>query len=111
MNQDRDERASLPIACSLTPAELVSMREGLLMVRSLLGGVFERYGVVEIPAVDTPFDPAVHEAVGIDPDPDAEEGLVTKVVQRGYRIDDKVLRPSRVMVGGAPQTATDEQEG
>jgi molecular chaperone GrpE len=87
-----------------------SIREGLLMVRSLLEGVFERHGVVEIPAAGAPFDPAVHEAVGIDPDPDAEEGVVTKIVQRGYTIDGKVLRPTRVMVGGAPQSATDERD-
>ena len=89
-----------------------SMREGLLMVRSLLESVFERHGVVEIPATGTPFDPAVHEAMGIDPDPDAEDGVVSKVVQRGYTLEGKVLRPARVMVGGAPQAAPDglEQE-
>ena len=88
-----------------------SVREGLLMVRGLLEGVFERHGVLEINAAGEKFDPAVHEAVGIDPDPDATEGLVTKVVQRGYTIDGRVLRPTRVMVGGAPQTANDETEG
>ena len=91
-------------------AAVHSMREGMLMVRTLLEGVFERHGVIEIEAAGTKFDPAVHEAVGIDPDPNAAEGVVSRVMQRGYTIEGKVLRPTRVMVGGAPRTATDEQE-
>lgn len=78
-----------------------SMQEGLLMVKSLFESVFERNNIVEIPAVGEPFDPSVHEAVGIDPDPSGPEGTVTRVLQKGYSIDGKVLRPSRVMVGGA----------
>lgn len=88
-----------------------SMREGLLMVRSLLEGVFERHGVTEIPAIGEKFDPTVHEAVGIDPAPDAAEGVITQIVQHGYTIDGRVLRPTRVMVGGAPQATSDDQEG
>jgi molecular chaperone GrpE len=87
-----------------------SMREGLIMVRSLLEGVFERHGVTEIQAAGATFDPAVHEAVGVDPDPDAAEGVITKIIQRGYNIDGRVLRPTRVMVGGASQTTGDDQE-
>lgn len=78
-----------------------AIREGLLMVRGLLEGVFERNGVAEIHAAGAIFDPTVHEAVGIDPDPDAPEGVVSKVLQRGYTLDGRVLRPSRVLVGGA----------
>lgn len=82
-------------------AAMSSMREGLLMVRRMLEGVFERHGVTEIPAQGEPFDPKRHEAVGIDPDPDAEKGVITRVLQRGYQIDGKVIRPARVMVGGS----------
>jgi molecular chaperone GrpE len=81
-----------------------SMQEGLLMIRSLLGGVFERHGVREIPALGERFDPSIHEAVGIDPRPEAEEGIVSQIMQKGYGIEDKVIRPTRVMVGGAPKT-------
>lgn len=87
-----------------------SMREGLLMVRSLLEGVFERHGVVEIQAAGAKFDPSFHEAVGVDPNPEAAEGVVSQVMQRGYTLEGRILRPSRVMVGGAPQAAADEPE-
>jgi len=85
-----------------------SMQEGLEMVRGMLESVFERYGVQEIPADGTRFDPLVHEAVGIDPDPEAEEGVVTQIIQRGYSIDGKVIRPTRVMVGGTPPVTAGE---
>jgi len=85
-----------------------SMRDGLEMVRGMLESVFERHGVQEIPADGATFDPLVHEAVGIAPDPDAREGLVTQILQRGYSMDGKVIRPTRVMVGGAPSVPASE---
>ena len=50
----------------------------------------------------------LHEAVGIDPDPEAEEGVITQILQRGYQIAGKVIRPTRVMVGGAASSENDE---
>ncbi len=85
-----------------------SMQSGLQMIRGMLESVFQRHGVDEIPATGAKFDPNVHEAVGIDPDPEAEDGTVTQIIQRGYQIDGKVIRPSRVMVGGAPPVAASE---
>lgn len=65
---------------------------------------FERFlageGVVEIEALGQPFDPALHEAVGVDHDSGAASGTVTAVVQRGYRLGDRVLRPALVRVAG-----------
>ena len=91
-------------------AAVASMREGLGMVRTMLESVFERHGVTEITAEGAKFDPAVHEAVGIDPDPEAPEGTVTKVLLRGYRLGDRVIRASRVMVGGAAVDTTDTDQ-
>lgn len=69
---------------------------------SLILRKFERYleneGVSEIEALGQPFDPNVHEAVGVDDGSDAESGTVTAVMQRGYRIGDRVLRPVMVRV-------------
>lgn len=63
---------------------------------------FERFladeGVVEIEALGQPFDPALHEAVGVDHDSGAASGTVTAVLRRGYRLGDRVLRPALVRV-------------
>jgi molecular chaperone GrpE len=77
-----------------------SMIEGLRMVQSLLAGALERHGVAEIESIGTRFDPSQHEAVGIDPGAAAEPGTVTQVLQRGYALGERVLRPSKVLVAG-----------
>lgn len=74
--------------------------EGMRMVRTMLEGVLERHGLSEIHAAGTSFDPNLHDAVGIDQASAAAPGTITQVVQRGYRIAEKVLRPSRVLVSG-----------
>ena len=50
-----------------------------------------------------PFDPNLHEAIAQAPSADAEPGTVIQEVERGYRIHDRVIRPSRVIVAKAPQ--------
>ena len=79
-----------------------TMIEGLRMVQTLLQAALERHGMSEIPAADQAFDPTRHEAVGVVPRDDLEEGRVADVVQRGYQIGDKIIRPARVMVAGRP---------
>lgn len=81
-------------------ADANAMVEGLTMVRGMLEGVLANFGVKEIPAEGQSFDHNLHEAVGVDQDGEAEPGQITKVMQRGYTIGDKVLRASRVMVRG-----------
>ncbi len=78
--------------------ETHAMVEGLQMIKSLLQGVLERHGVVEIEAHGKPFDPAQHEAVGMLPTQELAPGHVAQVLQRGYAISDKVIRPTRVLV-------------
>lgn len=74
--------------------------DGLRMVKSLLESVLERHGLSEIRADGADFDPNLHEAVGVDADSDAEPGRITQVMLPGYRLGDKVLRASRVIVRG-----------
>jgi molecular chaperone GrpE len=71
--------------------------EGVRLVQRALQGALEREGLAEI-EVDGPFDPHVHEALLAQPGEGAEPGSVLHVVQKGYRLGDKVLRPARVVV-------------
>ncbi|MHC5063019.1 MAG: nucleotide exchange factor GrpE [Planctomycetota bacterium] len=88
--------------------DVQSMIEGLVMVRSLLEGALERHGLSEIPSIDKSFDPNLHEAIGMDPTAQAPAGQITQVVQRGYQMEGRVLRASRVMVSGQPGAAAAE---
>jgi molecular chaperone GrpE len=83
---------------------------GLEMVRGQLAGLLADHGVEEIEADGRPFDPNVHEAVAQVPSAEHAEGAVLDVVEKGYRISDHVLRPSRVVVAG-PAAAPDEPAG
>ena len=80
--------------------EEAKLEEGVRLVHRQLAGVLEREGLTEIPT-DGKFDPHVHEALLSQPS-DEEEGNVIEVVQKGYKLGDRVLRPARVVVAGPP---------
>jgi len=73
--------------------------EGVRLVRADLLGVLERSGVQAFDPDGEQFDPTVHEALSTRPAPDGvHPGVVVDVVEKGYRLNDTVLRPARVIV-------------
>lgn len=79
-------------------------RKGIAMVRDALAKVLREAGVEEVPTTGT-FDPYVHEAVDRVSDEALEDGAIKDVVQKGYRLDMRLLRPAKVIVvrkGGEP---------
>ncbi len=77
--------------------EEAKLEEGVRLVQRALAAALKREGLVEI-AADGPFDPHVHEALLSQQAEDAEPGTVLAVLQKGYRLGDRVLRPARVIV-------------
>lgn len=92
-------------------SEAHALVEGLRMVRSLLAGTLERHGLREISGHGEPFDPNVHEAVGLDSQSAVTPGHVAKVLQRGYYFGERVLRPSRVLVRDQTSDAAGKSDG
>jgi molecular chaperone GrpE len=80
--------------------EEATVEEGVRLVHRSLAALLERNGVREI-ATDGKFDPHVHEALLSQPS-EAEEGSVIDVVQKGYALGDRVVRPARVVIAAAP---------
>jgi len=72
--------------------------EGIILILRKFERLLDNEGVTEIEALGQPFDPNFHEAVGVDGGSDAESDTVTAVMQRGYKIGDRVLRPAMVRV-------------
>ena len=70
------------------------------LVHRSLASLLQRNGVEEI-STEAQFDPHVHEALLSQPS-EAEEGSVIDVVQKGYRLGDRVVRPARVVIAAAP---------
>jgi molecular chaperone GrpE len=77
--------------------EEAKLEEGVRLVHRSLLELVERHGLSEIDT-DGLFDPHVHEALLAQPGEGAEEGSVLQVLQKGYRLGGKVLRPARVIV-------------
>jgi molecular chaperone GrpE len=88
--------------------EEAQLEEGVRLVHRSLAGLLERHGV-QVIETDGKFDPHVHEALLSQPS-DAEEGSVLDVVQKGYKLGDRVVRPARVVVA-APDEEAQETDG
>ncbi len=76
--------------------------DGIKMVAQNLEEVLKRHGGRKIEALNKPFDPAVHEAISQMPKADVPEHTVLMVVQDGYTLHDRVVRPAQVIVSTNP---------
>jgi molecular chaperone GrpE len=74
------------------------LSEGVELVYRQLRDVLDRRGLCEIVAKGEDFDPEHHEAVLCQPSDEHEEGKVMNVVEKGYRVDERVIRPAKVIV-------------
>jgi molecular chaperone GrpE len=77
--------------------EEAKLEEGVRLVQRALADALRREGLVEIETGGA-FDPHVHEALLAQPAEDAESGDIVQVLQKGYLLGDRVLRPARVIV-------------
>ncbi len=103
----------LPVADSLEKAvesteghesagELVaSIREGVEMTLNLFMNSLKKFNVAQLNPVGEPFDPQLHEAMSMVPAPDAEPNSVVAVVQKGYTLNERLVRPAMVVVAQA----------
>jgi len=71
---------------------------GIRLIDQKLRNVLESEGVERIPAEEQEFDPNLHEAISHEENPDFESGEIIEVVQQGYTLGDRVVRPARVRV-------------
>jgi molecular chaperone GrpE len=85
--------------------DAVAVVEGLLMVHKLLADTLARVGVTAIEETGVPFDPAVHDALQQEPSSDASAGTVLRVVSKGYRAGERLVRPASVVVAAPPAAA------
>ena len=95
---DNLERATEALRASAAPG----IGEGLELVHKQLLATLAKHGVQPIPALGQPFDPNLHEALVQQPDVDHPEGTVVAELGKGYRLHDRVLRPTKVAVSIVP---------
>ena len=78
--------------------DLEGYAKGMQLIFEQFKKALENAGLEEIKAMDEVFDPNVHNAVLAENVEDKEDGVITKVLQKGYKLRDKVVRPSMVAV-------------
>jgi molecular chaperone GrpE len=94
-----DIRDSLELGLTAADgADVESIVAGSEATLKLLSTTFERFGIVEVDPEGEPFDPEFHEAMTMQPSADAEPGSVLTVIQKGYTLNGRLLRPARVIV-------------
>jgi molecular chaperone GrpE len=76
--------------------------EGSQATLRLLDRVLEQFHISEIDPLGEPFDPQKHEAMTMQPSAEAQPDSVLIVVQKGYQLNDRLLRPARVVVCAGP---------
>jgi molecular chaperone GrpE len=92
-----------------TSAENTALLEGVQATLRAFLQTLERFGVRPIDAQGKSFDPKFHEAIAMIDDPTQPPGTVTKVVEQGYTLRDRLLRPARVAVSKSPDQKSGEK--
>ncbi len=105
--------AAVPAANAETDPALKSLVDGVMMTERAFLQVLERHGVERIDPKDAPFDPNLHQAVMEQENVSVPSGTVLQVLQDGYTIAGRVLRPAMVIVsrgGPKPQKSAEPTE-
>ncbi|UCC55719.1 MAG: nucleotide exchange factor GrpE [Gammaproteobacteria bacterium] len=109
---DRFSQDLLPVRDSLemglsafteSNADTEKLREGVDLTLQMLVGVMEKFGISEVNPQDEPFNPDLHQAMSMQDREDVAPNTVVTVVQKGYLLHDRLIRPALVIVSSAAQ--------
>lgn len=95
-------------AAAAASADISSVAEGIRLVHENLMKALGHHGLEVIEAAGRPFDPSIHEALMQQPSTEQAPGTVLEEVAKGYRLGERVIRPSKVVVSKAPQRGSSE---
>ena len=83
-------------------SDSAGLKEGVAMVAKQLDDTFAKHSVQEISTEGEPFDPNLHEAISQMPSEDHASGAIMHVAQSGFKMHDRVIRPTQVVVSSGP---------
>ncbi len=117
--QERLSTELLAVMDNLERALQAPVDREIESVNALLQGVeltlksfmdcFRKFGIEQIDPLGEPFDPQLHQAMVMQENPNVEPNTVTAVMQKGYTLHGRVIRPAMVMVSKAPTGSVDEK--
>ena len=85
--------------------------KGIQIIYDQMFDIFKSHGVEQIKALGETFDPAVHEAMTQRSEPKQDENIVLEEFQKGYKLNGRVIRPSKVIVNKLPSVEQEEETG
>lgn len=92
----------LGLAAATDSVAVENLREGTEMTLRMLGAAVEKFGVREVDPVGEAFDPALHQAMSARESAEAAPGTVLEVIQKGYVLNERLVRPALVIVAKEP---------
>lgn len=96
----------LGLVAASNSVDIASLREGVELTLKQLAAAMEKFGICEVNPQAARFDPNLHEAMAMAPTDQAEPNTVLQVVQKGYTLNERLIRPAKVIVAQAlPRTA------
>ena len=96
----------LGIDAARSATEVASLRDGMEMTVQMFDAALSRLGVQVVAETGVRFDPEQHQAMMMEPSSSAEAGSVLRVLQKGYRLNERLVRPAMVVVAKAPDAAS-----
>jgi molecular chaperone GrpE len=104
-----EARDSLELGIAAAPgADPARLVEGMEATLRLVNRAFEKSGISVVDPQGQPFNPEFHEAMVTQPTADHPPGTVMAVVQKGYVLNGRLLRPARVVIARAPEPAASQ---
>lgn len=92
---------SLELGLSVEDADVEKIREGTELTLKMLTQVLDKFNIVELDPVGETFDPNQHQAMTMQPSSEHPPNTVISVMQKGYQLNDRLLRPAMVIVSKA----------
>jgi len=95
-------RDSLELGLSVENTDAAKLKEGTELTLKMLTQVLEKFSIMEVNPVGETFDPNLHQAVSMQESAEHKPNTVIAVMQKGYLLNDRLLRPAMVMVSKSP---------
>ena len=98
---------SLELGLGAGDAKAVKLQEGMELTLKMLTAVMKKFSIEEVDPGGEVFDPNLHQAMTMQESADHEPNTVIRVMQKGYTLHDRLLRPAMVIVAKTPQETTE----
>ena len=94
---------SMELGLAVEEASTESLREGMTLTINMVSQMFEKFNIKMVDPMNEKFDPEFHQAMAAQPTDDVEPNTVIAVMQKGYVLNDRLVRPAMVMVSKAAE--------